>query len=553
VGDRELETLIERAPALRRRLRANGDRSAAGSLLRLQGLVGNSAVAALVQRTPTGAKPTPASIGEALSKVKLTTTKKTVKQLEPWEIYRLVTSNTPKKKALYKELRAAWTALEAAKKKLTTADDALAKSKAAPAPAPALARRTKTKKKTKAKAKPVDPAAVRTAAAAAVEVAQKRVDKAIEAIKAFILADNDLLRKVRGDERSLKTSLTRAKAALAKLKKRKKPDAAKVKESEAAVTSLEKELAAIPKRRQDAIDQTKDHIKNTSFGPEDVQRTIYSFEIEGETVTLSDRVDSWATKFENGLVEADRAVQTKLDDVLTGTTLSESNKKILRAISDNESGGAPWSSVNTYDRAVLTWGLVQWTGGKQSDLTAALTTIKTVAPDAFAARFEKYGIDVVNDELVITGADGSTKKGDDAAMGILQSPTLSAVMSRAGLDSKIQAAEVAAAAQQQITCPLAATFDVDGTKLRYSQVLTSEFAVGLFADQVVNSGKGGTQKRVANAVRAHVKSKKLDAKKVGDWEGDLEKTLIELLSPFKNRVTSFTTRGCSKTAGSYKG
>jgi chemotaxis protein histidine kinase CheA len=231
VGDRELETLIERAPALRRRPRPNGDRSAAGSLLRLQGLVGNSAVAALVQRTPTGAKPTPASIGEALSKVKLTTTKKTVKQLEPWEIYRLVTSNTPKKKALYKELRAAWTALEAAKKKLTAADDALAKSKAAPAPAPvpALARRTKTKKKTKAKAKPVDPAAVRTAAAAVVEVAQKRVDKALEAIKAFILADNDLLRKVRGDERSLKTSLTRAKAALARLKKRKKPDAAKVK------------------------------------------------------------------------------------------------------------------------------------------------------------------------------------------------------------------------------------------------------------------------------------------------------------------------------------
>jgi hypothetical protein len=550
VGDRELETLIERAPALRRRARASGDRSAAGSLLRLQGLVGNSAVAALVQRTPTGSSPTPASIGEALSKVKLTTTKKSVKQLEPWEIYRLVTANTPKKKALYKELRAAWTALEAAKKKLAAADEALAKSKAA-APAPALARKTKTKSKGKAKSKPADPAAVRTAAADAVDKAQKRVDKAVEAIKDFILADNDLLRRVRNDERSLKKSLTRAKAALATLKKRKKPDPVKVKESEDAVSSLEKELAAIPKRRQDAIDKTKEHIKNTSFAPEDVGRTIYNFEIEGETVTLSDRVDSWATKFENGLVEADRAAKTKLDDVLAGTTLSESNKKILRAISDNESGGAPWSSVNTYDRAVLTWGLVQWTGGRQSDLTAALTTIKTVAPDAFAARFEKYGIDVVNDELVITGADGSTKKGDDAAMGILQSPTLSAVMSRAGLDSKIQQAEVAAAAQQQITGPLAATFTVDGTKLRYSQVLTSEFAVGLFADQVVNSGKGGTQQRVANAVRAHVKSKKLDAKKVTEWQADLEKTLISLLSPFANRVTPFTKRGCSKTAGSY--
>jgi hypothetical protein len=153
---------------------------------------------------------------------------------------------------------------------------------------------------------------------------------------------------------------------------------------------------------------------------------------------------------------------------------------------------------------------------------------------------------------VITGADGSTKKGDDAAMGILESPTLSAVMSRAGLDSKIQQAEVAAAAQQQITGPLSDTFTVDGKKLRYSQVLTSEFVVGLFADQVVNSGKGGTQQRVANAVRAFVKSKKLDPEDVDDWAADLSKTLISLLSPFANRVTSFTKRGCSKTPGSYK-
>jgi hypothetical protein len=232
--------------------------------------------------------------------------------------------------------------------------------------------------------------------------------------------------------------------------------------------------------------------------------------------------------------------------------LSDSNKKILRAISDNESGGAPWSSVNTYDRAVLTWGLVQWTGGSQSDLTAALTTIKTVAPDAFADRFEKYGIDVVDDQLVITGADGSTKKGDAAAMGILESPTLSAVMSRAGLDSKIQQAEVAAAAQQQITGPLSDKFDVGKVKLRYNQVLTSEYVVGLFADQVVNSGKGGTQKRVAAAVRAYVKSENLDPEKVAEWAPDLEKTLIALLSPFANRAVPFTNRGCSKTPGSYR-
>jgi hypothetical protein len=577
VGDRELESLIARSPGLRRKVRGNGDRSAAGSLLRLQGLAGNSAVAALVQRTPSGASPTPASIGDALSKIKETTTKKTVTSLEPWEIFRLVTANTPKKKALYKELHAAWSALEAAKKKLASADEALSKAtSSASTPAPATVSR-----KTKAKPhKTVDPAAVRTAAAEAVDKAQKRVDAAIEALKKFILEDNDLLRKIRGDERTLKKSLTRARTALASLKKAKHPDREKISESEKAVSSLEKELGNIPKRIQDANEEVKKQIAATSFAPHAIERTVYSFDIEGETVQLSDRVDSWATKFENGLVEADRAVTTKLDDVLAGTALSESNKKILRAISDNESGGAPWSSVNTYDRAVLTWGLVQWTGGSKSDLTAALTTIKTVAPDSFAERFEKYGIDVVGDELVITGADGSTKKGDAAAMGILQSPTLSAVMSRAGLDSKIQQAEVAAAAQQQITGPLGAKFDVEGPPpgdadkshdkdkkddkkpppkkkgdkytLRYSDVLTSEFVVGLFADQVVNSGKGTTQKRVAAAVQDYITRKKVDPHDIASWVADLEKILIPLLSPFANRAVPFTKRGASKTPGSYK-
>jgi hypothetical protein len=544
VGDQELEMLLAQSPVPRRRERPRGERSSASSILRLQRMAGNSAVAGLLQRAPATGSPTSSSIGEALSEIKVTTAKRTQKMLEPWEIFRLVTANTPKKKALYKDLRQAWSALEAAKKRLEAADAAVAKANGGGE----AARTGKTRHKAH---KAADPATQRASAAAAVETARKRVDKAIEAIKEFILSDNDLLRTIRADESSLNRTLTRARAALASLKKRKHPDPDKLKTSEEAVADLQKAVSAIPKRREDAIAEVKKRLERTSFAPEAVERTVYTFEIEGETVTLSDRVDSWATKFEGGLVEADRAVQTKLDDVLAGTALSESNKKILRAISDNESGGAPWSSVNTYDRAVLTWGLVQWTGGAHSDLTAALTTIKAVAPDAFAARFEKYGIDVVDDELVITGADGSTVTGDAAALAIKDSPQLSAVMSRAGLDAKIQQAEVSAAARQQITGPLGDSFVVDGKKLRFSQVLTSEYVVGLFADQVVNSGKPTTERRVAAAVRAYVKSKHADTDTPEDWVADLEKTLIPLLSPFANRAVPFTKRGASKTAGSY--
>jgi hypothetical protein len=577
VGDRQLEALIERTPEPRRGAWRQGGITPA--VLRLQRTAGNGAVAALLQRTPSGGSPTPASIGDALSKIKLTKTSQKVRQLEPWEIFRLVPANTPKKKELYKELHAAWSALEAAKRKLAAADKA--PSTSAGAVAPALARAPKGKGKGQGKGKhaePVDPATARAAAAKAVEIAQARVDKAIEAIKQFIAENDPAVRKAAADERSLKKSLGTKQRGLAALKAKKAPDQEKVRTTEAAIASLQQELSAIPQRRKDAIDDVMKRIANTSFAPEEVERTKYAFEIEGESVTLSDRVDSWATMYEQGLVEADRAVGRKLDDVLAGTALSESNKKILRAISDNESGGAPWSSVNTYDRAVLTWGLVQWTGGSQSDLTAALTTIKLVAPDAFAERFEKYGIDVINDELVITGADGSTTKGDAAALGIMGSPTLSAVMSRAGLDSKIQEAEVAAAAKQQITAPLGATFDVEGpppgdagrakdadkdkeaghkrkgdkVTLRYSDVLTSEYVVGLFADQVVNSGKGKTQRRVAVAVRDYIRRTGADPHDFATWAPDLQASLIEMLSPFKNRAVPFGNRGCSKVAGSYK-
>jgi hypothetical protein len=152
-------------------------------------------------------------------------------------------------------------------------------------------------------------------------------------------------------------------------------------------------------------------------------------------------------------------------------------------------------------------------------------------------------------------------------------------MSRAGLDAKIQQAEVAAAAEQQIMRPLRTTFDVDGppsdgdkdkdakdeaahgTKaaqkkgetvtLRFSDVLTSEFVAGLFADRVVNAGRGSTQNAVAKAVRAYIRRKGVDPADVASWAPDLETALVALLSPFPDRVRPFVKRGCSKRPGSY--
>src|ERR1700747_917963 len=117
--------------------------------------------------------------------------------------------------------------------------------------------------------------------------------------------------------------------------------------------------------------------------------------------------------------------------------LSDSRKKILKTISKAEGG---FTSVNTWDRATLTWGFVQWTGGDHTDLTAVLSIIKKVSPDAFQARFAKDGIDVVTGKRVVTSGSGTTEKGSAAASAVQASPLLTAIMSRAGMDPEIQKA-----------------------------------------------------------------------------------------------------------------
>jgi len=553
------------APSRPRARGGPGPDAPARRLLGLQRTAGNAAVRALLARQATLDKPapapiTPASIATELAGVTVARTDVDVTILRAWEIYELVTANTPRKKAVFKELRAAWNAVESAQARLARAEKALAAAQAAP-PAPAP---TASKKKKKGK-KPPDPAAEKAAAAAALEKAEKRVAAATTAIKTFILQANDLVRALDAEKRSLGKRKQALSKTIAGLERRKRRDAAKLKAARDERDTINKRIGELPAARESALKQVQAHSDAISFAPVKTRRNVYRVTVDGVTVRLSDRVEAWPTKFETGLVEHGAAGGTPLHDVVDTAPISASKRKILRAISANESGSAPFSSVNTYDRAVLTWGLVQWTGGEASDLTAALTTIKRVAPQAFATRFQRYGLDVSGNALVVTRGDGTRVTGDAAAREVQGSVVLSAVFARAGSDPDIQAAEVAAAAEQQISVPLRATFDVprpaDPAKpdakpgkaqLRFNQILTSELGVGLFADRVVNAGGPGTKQDVAGKVRAYVKANKLDPKDVATWAADAEKAIVKTLAPYPDRKRPFETEGCSAAAGTYR-
>src|SRR5262249_55082036 len=135
------------------------------------------------------------------------------------------------------------------------------------------------------------------------------------------------------------------------------------------------------------------------------------------------------------------------------TTLGASAKRILEIISEFE---GQFSSLNTWDIADVTWGMVQWTTGAsgKGDLIAALKIVKETEPAAFGERLRKSGLDVADDGIVLTRSDGTVLRGLAAAKALAASAQLSAVLSAAGADPKIQVAQLKASFELEVQKPL---------------------------------------------------------------------------------------------------
>jgi hypothetical protein len=218
-------------------------------------------------------------------------------------------------------------------------------------------------------------------------------------------------------------------------------------------------------------------------------------------------------------------------------TLGVSAKKILAIISAHE---GDFTSVNTWDIADVTWGMVQWTTGAsgRGDLIRALSIIKATAPTAFESRLAAYGIDVDPDRgIVLTRADGSVLTGVAAARAIQTDGKLSAILAAAGTDPQIQAAELHAANEIEVKGALSRRLSArvgSGATARTVQVpvsalITSEFGVGVLANHTVHGGfpGGKLQSALTRYLKAHPVA---DGAKVADWAPNAETDLVNSIS-----------------------
>ncbi|HST83340.1 MAG TPA: hypothetical protein VLL08_16525 [Kineosporiaceae bacterium] len=545
------------APQQRQPGPSTGQTWSADDVVQLQRRAGNTAVSSVLQRAP-GPDPapvTPQSIDAALKSISVASSKTTqVNSLRPWEIFKTLPWNPSDggKKRLYSALRKAHSALRRANVVLAEArvrEAAAAKAgapagtaPAAPVPKPAPKRKAKRAKAKKAKRLPTV-----AEAQEAVSKAEATVKARTSELKTYVKGKldtrrNPLIGPQRQEKADAAAELRHQSAALRAATKKKRPDAALVAElttrRDAAQARVDKAASALSAK----LTELRAEIDTADWGEQQVGQTVAVYEVAGSKATLMDRVEAYATVTEGGF-EGSAARNagggpTVPELLAKDATLGPSTRKILALISRFEGG---FSAVNTWDIADVTFGMVQWTTGASGhgDLIKALTIMKQAAPDAFADRLIKYGIDVAPTGLVITRPDGSVLTGVPAAKALQADPKLVAVLSTAGTDPALQAAQLRAANEIEVRGALSTKVSVripattKGGKpvtlrIPVSAMITSEFGVGVLANHTVHGGfPGGDLTRAANAFAA---GHHLVPADLATWAPTLESDLVTAIS-----------------------
>lgn len=219
-----------------------------------------------------------------------------------------------------------------------------------------------------------------------------------------------------------------------------------------------------------------------------------------ESIRFRDHVRSSFTIANQGVSVVGTARPSSLPEAeYAAVGLSPNQTAALQHVSQHEGN---FDALNTYDRARVSFGFIQFAGGRGLPLLLAL--LKAREPAIFKTLFQTYGIDVefsvANGRLqsaqlaVVDPATGSVLRGDAAEEAIRDSPRRSAVFIRAGRNPIVQRIQVEAAARDFILPSLAVslrlTEEPAETPALLEEVLTSRQSLAVLMDRAIQEGAG---------------------------------------------------------------
>lgn len=175
-------------------------------------------------------------------------------------------------------------------------------------------------------------------------------------------------------------------------------------------------------------------------------------------------------------------------DKLRALKVTQSEINVMIAVAENEGN---LDAINTWDSAFLSFGLFQWTAGQGSargELPALLARIKNEDRDLFDRYCGQHGLDVVDVTPGLVYGYFSlrgTRIRTPAAKEQLRQAPWAYYFWLAGQDPAVQAMEIKHALGRLDQFYDTDRYQVNG-KYRVSDLVTSEYGVGLILDNHVN-------------------------------------------------------------------
>ncbi len=217
--------------------------------------------------------------------------------------------------------------------------------------------------------------------------------------------------------------------------------------------------------------------------------------------------------------------EEELGKIFASSGMTPSEQRVVGAVSRLEGG---FESINTYDTGFVSVGFIQFctlADGRHS-LCDVLAREKADNPDDFARDFQRYGIDVTPEHVlvVVDPATGTELSGGEAVLKVVDDKRLPAVFQRAGRHSiAFRAAQIKVAKSNYWAGDDRVVIQLDGRKIecKVSDVVKSEAALATLFDRKVNRGSiSPFADVVANIMREHGLK---DVKDVAPYEAEIVK------------------------------
>lgn len=218
----------------------------------------------------------------------------------------------------------------------------------------------------------------------------------------------------------------------------------------------------------------------------------------------------------------------ELDALFAQAGLSPSEQRVARAVSKLEGG---FEAVDTYDTGYVSVGFIQFitaVDGRGS-LSEVLGREKANAPDAFAADFRRFGIDVdaaTKTFVVVDPGTGAELVGPAAVQAIIADKRLAAVFQRAGRKSvafRVAQIQIAKSHYWPADDPVQVTIGGQPVFGKVNDVIRSEAGLATLFDRKINRGTIAPLSDVVSRVLANRGGKSLpDAAR---WERDIIKEM----------------------------